>query len=387
MLERAEILEMTKDRSGVWITNYDAMVYPVFSNALLQYEWDLIVLDEAHKIKAPGGKTSKFLAQLGRKAKFRLAQTGTPNADKPTDVYALYRFIDPGIFGTRFTRFAQQYAVYGGYMGRQIIGYQNLDDLHKKMFKIAFRATKDVLDLPSTVENSIYIKLGEKARKIYDEMENEMVTEVTESDRVSVNNSLTKIVRLQQITSGFLPVDVWEEGKPEPVGERYEIFDNPKQEALEDLLEGIDSNEPVVVFCKFIYDLKSIKEVCEKLGRPYYELSGRRKDLQAWQDATDGGVIACQITAGNAGVDFTRSCYCIYYSMSHSLTTYDQSLSRIHRPGQTRTVNYYYLTASRTVDVAIRAALRDKVSVSKYVLDAIHSDNLHRLLLDYEKGN
>ena len=81
-----------------------------------------------------------------------------------------------------------------------------------------------------------------------------------------------------------------------------------------------------------------IHEACAGLGIHSLELSGRRDELKRWQD---GGaqVLAVQISAGGIGVDLTRARYSIYYSLSFSLGEYDQALSRVHRPGQTRPGN------------------------------------------------
>ena len=79
------------------------------------------------------------------------------------------------------------------------------------------------------------------------------------------------------------------------------------------------------------------------------ELSGSRHELEEWQDGA-GQVLAVQIQAGGLGVDLTRAAYCIYYSLGFSLSEYEQSLARVHRPGQTRPVAYYHLIAEHTVD-------------------------------------
>lgn len=76
-----------------------------------------------------------------------------------------------------------------------------------------------------------------------------------------------------------------------------------------------------------------------------------------------------QIQSGGAGVDFTRSRYCIYYSLGFSLGDYDQSLARIHRPGQQREVTYYHLIAKDTVDEQVYAALDARRDVVTSIME------------------
>jgi SNF2 family DNA or RNA helicase len=70
--------------------------------ALMSTQWDLVILDEIHRIKGPGSKVSWFCKSLGLKANRRLGLTGTPAPNSPLDFYAQFRFLDPSIFGTSF---------------------------------------------------------------------------------------------------------------------------------------------------------------------------------------------------------------------------------------------------------------------------------------------
>ena len=56
-----------------------------------------MVLDESHRIKSPGSRVSLYCTALGKRVPYRMALTGTPAHTSPLDVYAQYRFLDPGI--------------------------------------------------------------------------------------------------------------------------------------------------------------------------------------------------------------------------------------------------------------------------------------------------
>ena len=325
---------------------------------LLSTEWDVVILDESHRVKSPGGKASKFCAALRNRAKRRLCLTGTPMPHSPLDLYAQYRFLDPSIFGNNYHRFKMRYGVMGGFQGKQVIRFQRQDEMQEKMFSRAHRVSKhDVLDLPPTTHEQVTVELGPTARNIYNKLEREFVAEV-EAGTVTASNALVKLLRLQQVTGGAVSTD---EGKTQEV-------DTAKADALEDLFTDLPAEEPVVVFGRFHHDLTAIARTAAKCERTCGELSGRVNQLEQWQDGKFN-VLAVQIRSGGLGVDCTRSAYCAYYSLGFSLGDYEQSLARLDRPGQTRPVTYYHILATSTVDEDVYAALRAKRKVVDSILE------------------
>ena len=135
-------------------------------------------------------------------------------------------------------------------------------------------------------------------------------------------------------------------------------------------LEDIGAEEPVVVFCRFHGDLDAVHDACKTVGYASLELSGRRDELARWQSG-EAQVLAVQISSGGVGVDLTRARYSIYYSLSFSLGEYDQALSRVHRPGQTRSVEHIHLVARQTVDEKILRALEKRAEVIQAILAEI----------------
>lgn len=355
-------LQEVKDNQAIIVMNYEAVWRSPFDSWVLNFaNFDLVVCDESHRIKAAGSAISKYMAKLADRVPYRLCLTGTPMPQGPMDLYGQYRFLDKGIFGTSFTKFRARYAqvVPLGDTGvYKIVGYQNEDELHEKFYSIAFRADRDVLDLPETIHNIREVDLEPKTLRVYKNLEHDFYAWIDEGKEVTVSNALAKILRLQQVTSGHIPTD---DGDLVTVG--YE-----KAEALADLFEDIPAEEPIVVFCRFRHDLDIIKQTAEKAGRSAGELSGRLNQLAEWQTGKFN-VLATQIQAGGVGVDLTRACYCIYYSVGHSLGDYEQSLARTHRPGQKRTVFYYHLIASGTIDEKVYKSLQDKKDIVRAILD------------------
>jgi len=345
-------------KGSIVVVNYEAVWREPLSSLLMRSIPGAIILDESHRIKAPGGKASHFLAKLGKLAQRRLALTGTPLPHSPLDCYALYRFLDPSIFGYSFTRFRSRYAQMGGFGGHEIKGFQNLEELHEKMYQVAVRVrSEDVLDLPDTLDETLTFALAPKAQKIYNDLEKHLVAEI-EGGEITAANAMVKLLRLQQLTGGWLRADD---------SDKVEQVDTGKAEVLKELIEGM-GREQVVVFCRFRQDIDSIAQVCEDLGLTSAELSGRKNELEVWEQ-WQAQVLIAQIQAGSLGVDLTQARYCCYYSTGFSLGEYMQSRARVHRPGQTRKVVYYHLCAENSVDMKIMKALESRQDLVKWIID------------------
>jgi SNF2 family DNA or RNA helicase len=357
-------LQNTKGNQAIVVANYEMVWRPPFDSFAINFaKFDLVVCDESHKIKAPGSKVSMYFSKLADKVPNRLCLTGTPMPNGPLDAYGQYRFLDKGIFGTSYalfrTHYAQTVPVNGGHM---VVGYINQDELHDKFYSIAYRADRDVLDLPPAIHQTREVELSPKTQKIYDQLEKDFYAWVEFENRqgheVSISNALTKLLRLQQICSGFVPSD---DGTTIQTG-------TEKLDALKDYLDDLEPREPVVVFCRFRLDLEAVHEAAKKTGRTSSELSGSNNQLQEWQDGkTD--ILAVQLQAGGVGIDLTRACYCVYYSVGFSLGDYEQSLARVHRPGQDRTTFYMHIVAVDTVDEKVQEALDKKKKIIESILD------------------
>ncbi len=318
---------------------------------------EFIIADEIHRIKSASGKASMFLSRLGDKTRGKLGLTGTPMPHSPLDIYAQYRFLDKGIFGTSYHAFKNRYAIMGGFQGHQVMGYQKQDELQKKFSSMAYQVGSDVLDLPEAMHVVREVELTKETRRHYNDMYREFSVMIGDQ-QINAANALSKLLRLQQITSGYLPVST-------PLG--VVRVGTEKQDELCEVFEDLAVTEPVVVFARFRHDLDEIKRACQKSGRRYAELSGRENELASWQGG-GADVIGVQIQAGGVGIDLTRARYCVYYSVGYSLGDYEQSLARVHRPGQKHPVTYIHLVATKTVDEQVYDALDKRKQVVEEIL-------------------
>ena len=356
------------------VINYESVWREPFASWAKKQPWELLVMDESHKLKSPSGKASWYCNRLSDKVPQRLALTGTPMPHRPVDIYAQYRALDKSIYGTSYARFKSRYVVMGGWNNKEIKGYQHEEEFREKFYSISYRVeAADVLDLPPLLTVTRMCELGPKARKLYRTLERDFVADMEEG-RITAANALTRLLRLQQMTSGYahteddldvevdttkaeLLADLLEDMGSEPVV----VFARFKHDLLDDM-----GKEPVVVFARFKHDLEVVHRVARRLRRPSYEISGERKELSLWNE--NGGVLAVQIQSGGLGIDLTKARYAVYYSLGFSLGDYLQSRARLHRPGQTRPVEIIHLIAAQTVDEKVMAALAAREQIVESIM-------------------
>lgn len=349
------------------VINYDICWRSPLGDALRKINFDMIILDESHRAKSAGSKVSKFLALLGKYTKYKMCLSGTPMANSPLDVYGQYRFLDRTIFGTNFHKFQQQYAILGGPDMQWVVGYKNGVELQQKFDSIAYHCkmsdVSDRLKLPEKLPNVILpVELPARDMKTAKKFGKDFIAECGSGTLVA-RNALVKLLRLQQICSGFCQV------QDSPLDEpRLEELNTSKAVQLQSTLEDISPVASVVVFCVFQHDLDQVASVGIKAQRKVFEVSGRRNELKEWQN-TNGGLLVVQIQAGAEGIDMTKAHHAIYFSLPHSLALYEQSRARLHRPGQTQPVSFIHLIATNTVDEAMYESLKQKKDVIESIKD------------------
>lgn len=362
------------DDSYVFICNYDSVwrdpVDRVWFHKALGL--DCVICDESHRIKSPSSKCSRFLGKLGKIVPHRYLLTGTPLAENPTDVYAQYRFLDPSIYGTNYRSFCDRYqnidAALSARVGFPILDkknpYKNLDELKENMFSCAFYMESTV-KLPKTTRMVVEIPMTKDIENTYKELSKEGALEF-EDGFMTVNNALSMVIRKQQVTSGYLPVE-HEDGTTE-----LKRISTYRRTFLYKFLEKLPDSEPVVIFAKFSKDLYSIRKAAERLGCGYSEVSGKEDSLKDWKSGKTR-ILGVQYTAGSESIDLTRAHLCIFYTLDHSLGKYEQARARVHRPGQENPCIYYHFVAvmssGRTVDQDIVQCWKDKKNYIDLVME------------------
>lgn len=353
----------------VAVINYESVWRDDIFDKLVEFNADMIICDESQRIKTHDAQQSKAMHQLGDLARYKLILSGTPVQNNAVDLYSQYRFLDPTVFGNNFYKFRNRFCVMGGFNRRQIVNYKDLDLLIKKEHSIAYRVTKkEALDLPEQTFETIYITLTPSEKKLYNTLKKESATELANGETISASTVLTKLLRLQQFTGGFVIADG--EEKPRQIG-------SGKINALEDIVDDyvIDSGKKLVIFARFRAELDLIQSLLDKKKLKYgviygdIKLSDRGEIVKDFQENEETKVFLAQIDTAGLGITLTAADTCVYYSVNFNYAAYSQSLARIHRIGQRNTCTYIHLTTKGTVDELIMKALHKKEDLAKTIVD------------------
>lgn len=338
------------------IVNYQSVWRVPLAGVLQNNLWSCLVLDESHRAKDASGAASRYLHKLSRRSMHALALSGTPFHHSILDIFGQFRVIDEKIYGPFVTPFKREYTIPSPIIDQMIIGYRNLDQLGEKFHSRATVVPRSVLGLPEPMHETRYFDLSPSARRIYNEFDKEFQAFVG-SELATASNVLVKALRLRQMTGGWLKLDSGE----------YKRIDTGKEELLAELIDDIGS-EPCVTFCQFEKDIEVVHKIYDAYGIECLEISGNRDDYQAWKSGKGVG-LAVQMNAGAEGLDLTRARLGIYYSIGYSLGAFDQSMARIHRPGQKRICTLYHLLARGTVDPKVYAGIQSRRDLISCVME------------------
>ncbi len=368
MQERRKTLQQLnsiKDKLLVAVINYEA-TWRILDD-LLAWKPNMVIADESQRIKNHSAKQSKALHKLGKVAKYKLILTGTPVQNQPLDFFSQYKFLDETIFGTSFYAFRNRYAVMGGYGGKQVVGYQNLDELIRKAHSIAFRVTKEeALDLPEQIDQYQYCELEPEAARLYNEIKKQSYAELENEQEITVRNVLTRLLRLQQITGGFVNTDA---------GIQQHVSSAKLNLLKEVVADIIDAGKKVVIFARFLPEIKAILKILEDMRLEYSYITGevpneqRGEQVRAFQEDPNCKVFVAQIQTAGLGITLHSADTSIFYSVDFNYANYSQARARIHRIGQKNNCTYIHLIAKGTVDEHVLKALQHKEDVARMVVD------------------
>lgn len=411
---------------------------------LLEQNFGLIIADEAHRIKNPQSEQSKACYALADAAEYKIALTGTPVLNSSLDAFGVMRFIDPSIFGESFYSFRSKYFKNVGPENSPIqifIAKHGADkEISDKLYTRALRFLKDeCMDLPvATHLPDRVVFLSKDQDKAYRNLQDQLSAQITENKRIKLTHVLSLMLKLNQITSGWI--------KDSDTGEIIHFKSNPKFEELKEVVEEA-GEQPIILWAYYRADMQLITDFygrCQKCKAPVNnipedkcpgchtpikyrcsEVQGSTKyrnaeiakfRLTPEERATlrkkfteDGltakeiraelgdllpngneppqtNIIVCQCVAASEGLNLQRATLAVFYSRNWSLKDWTQALARNHRKGQTNRVTYINLVAKMangedTIDQRIVSALKKKEDLSKRV----NKDDIKLLMGNFKK--
>lgn len=345
------------------ITNIETIRNKKFIEAFNHSEnkIDMIVVDEAHKIKNSGSQQGDALLSLD--SKYKVSATGTAILNSPLDIYAQLKWI--GKIDSCITNFKKYYCILGGESGFQVVGYKNIQILKNIIDSCSLRRTKDVIDLPPKTIINEYIDLYDDESKFYDSIKNGVKSE---ADKVNLNTSnlLALTTRLREATSC-----------PSMLTSQKII--SSKLDRAQDLADQlISQGEKVVISCGF---KESIRELSERLKQynPLIITGDEKVNIEEikskFQNDPDKKLLIFTWQKMGVGHTLNAASYMICIDTAWTDGTQTQTEDRIHRVGTKKPVFIYRLWSKNTFDERVKEILEDKKAISDFMIDGVISEN------------
>ena len=330
---------------------------------LLEQKFDLLVLDESQNIKNINSQTTKAVLLLN--AKKRVALSGTPIENNLLELYSLFRFLNPEMFGS-VQEFTNDYIV----PIQKYSDTSTIEELRKKIYPFLLRRVKkEVLaDLPDKIEKLVYVDMNDEHRRFYEERRKYYYS-LLEKNTSSKGNFdkffvLQAINELRHIVSS-------------PELESKKIISSKKEVLIENVIEAIENNHKVLVFVNY---LSSIESICDSLKEnkiKYLKMTGQTKDRQnlvdKFQNDSRYKVFVMTLKTGGVGLNLVSADTIFIYDPWWNTTVENQAIDRAYRLGQDKTVFAYKMIMRNTIEEKI---LKLQEIKNKLLDDLISEDNL-----------
>lgn len=354
--------------TDIYIINYEAL--RIFLPDLLAMKFNMVIADESQKLKGHRTLQSKAAFKLAQTIQYKIIMTGTPIQNNPLDIFGQYRFLNPFIFGFSFYRFRSRYAVMGGYMNYEIRQFINLDELQAKIRSCSIRITKEeCLTLPEKIYQTHQVDMTAEQKRVYKELHTEFISEI-KGKVVTAPYILTRLIRLSQVTAGFIKSEDQEE---------INFETNPKLIALKEIIEALPTkDEKVVIFCRFIKEIRNLEKMFDTMftHTTYVTISGETKRRQELINIfnTESSIrfFIGQIQTASLGINLQSARYCIFLSNSYSYGERLQCEDRLHRIGQSRNVTYLDIICRNSIDLTILNCLKEKKDLATQILEEVN---------------
>lgn len=342
---------------NIYIVSYD--ILSKIESRVLRMNFDMIAFDEIHYCKDSSTIRSKSAYKIANESntipKYVIGFTGTEQSNSEEDIFGIFKVVCPTLFGKSITAFRERYLIKEGF---RIIGRKNMEEFKRIVASVSIKFTlRDVADLPPEIETIKSSELSTEDMVTYKKALNRFLLEF-EEDRYVIKNILVKILKLSQLSSGFMEFLEDKEGKNRKIVDVH----SKKLDLLKDILQ--ERKEKITIVCRFSYSIKKISELCEQLGIKYYVFDGKTKDrliYKVFNEDNENSILITQIQK-SIGYSVPNCKLMVFYELSYSKMQKDQAKGRILRlkGSEKGSCEYIYLQIKNTIDIEISQVLKTK---------------------------
>ncbi|MDD2951627.1 MAG: DEAD/DEAH box helicase [Parabacteroides sp.] len=339
-----------------------------------------VILDESQNIKNVNAQTTQAIYLL--QAQRRFALSGTPIENNLTELYSLFRFLNPTMFGS-FDNFNQTYTLPIQRDGDK----ETMSALRKKISPFLLRRLKkDVLsELPDRMEQTISIDMSDEQASLYEkrrsyyyrQIKQTIATEGLQRSKFVMFQALNELRRIASI--------------PENLSDG--VVTSPKLSLLIDnLLDAISNGHKAVVFFNFIAGLELAGEMLDNHGIDFVSMTGSTHDrkslVERFQNDPRCKVFLMTLKTGGVGLNLTAADTVFIFEPWWNKAAEEQGISRLHRIGQTNKVLSYSLITRGSIEEKIQELQAKKTELFNELIgnDASTSKDLSEEDIDFILG-
>ena len=343
------------------ICNYEQIVRDLMF--VKNLTWDLIIIDEAQRIKNWEAKTSQEIKSLH--SRFALALTGTPIENRLDDLFSIAEFIDNRHLGPAF-RFFNIHKV-SDEKGK-VLGYKNLDQLRNRLQSVLLRRTRGMVmkDLPSRVDQIIRIP-ATKEQEVFNTIQMQIVQSIitkrfiSEMDLLRLQKAL--LLARMNANSTYL-ISKSQPSYSSKIEKINELFDQIKQEP----------DRKCIIFSEWTTMLDLIEVQLNKRKMGFVRLDGQvpqKKRQQIVDEFKNNEKCIFFITtnAGSTGLNLQVANTIINVDLPWNPAVLEQRIARAHRMGQKNKIQVYIMVSTKTIEEKMLTTLASKKMLALAALD------------------
>ncbi len=304
---------------------------------------DVIILDEAQRIKNWQSKTHQ--AVVGLKAKYRFVLTGTPLENEFMELFNVLQFVDPEVLGTNPIEARKRYTIYDRFGG--VSGYQNLREASKRISGVSLRRTREetLAELPDLIESYYWLELDAEQRKIYRDIDDRArgFLSADEWDKVAYDSAMTMVQRLREVCD-----------TPEMLFPEHKA--SVKLAELKVILEEqvLTLGRSAIVFTQWTRMAEILEREFAAWKISYRYMHGgvpARDRARLCEEFNRGDAqVFLSTDAGATGINLQTASLVINFDLPFNPAIVEQRIARAHRHGQKSSVNAIHLVVRGTIE-------------------------------------
>ncbi len=361
----AKRVEQYNDNTFYKICSYNVVVRDI--DIINKSEFDLIILDEAQRIKNWQTNISRSVKKV--RSKYICVLTGTPIENKLEELYSLVQVVDPYRLGALF-RFVTDHQQTDMETGR-IVGYKGLNEIGKSLSDILIRRhKKEVLkQLPSRMDKNLFVPMTEQQREYYTDAENCVKKIAAKWARFKFLNEKDRQILLINLNLMRMVCD------STYVVDEKTRFDTKIEELMNILDEVFENNtEKVVIFSQWERMTRLVAAELDERKIKYENLNGNvpskeREQLFKNFNNDPQSKVFLSTDAGGVGLNLQAGSILINLDLPWNPAVLEQRISRIHRMGQKRNVQIINLITANSIEEQMLNRLKFKSLMAAGILD------------------